>query len=198
MNSENRQHCQRHRYFPASVTSPWRGFDSLKSQKPPNSDIASHHKVEALSSNLRKWCGLLWNPVALLRFTVSIFLFRTRWLCLSCSRAETASPTPTFVNLWLSVLQNCWQNEEFDELRYWNCYTTKIWWTVQTLCQSADMLDKCIDLWLCFLFLMKYYLQILEAELRKGDPLLQVLRSNPQSMNDFPLTIFIITTAHRV
>lgn len=57
------QHYRVHRDFLVCVTSPWRGFDSLKCfPQSENSttqlDIALHHKVNALSVDPYKPCGL--------------------------------------------------------------------------------------------------------------------------------------------
>lgn len=93
------QHYRVHRDFLMCVTSPWRGFDSLKCfPQSENSttqlDIALHHKVNALSLDPYKPCGLrckiLWLHDSAQILTVCIFsFFCSRSLSFSCCRTET-------------------------------------------------------------------------------------------------------------
>lgn len=89
------QHYRAHRDFLVCVTSPWRGFDSLKCfPQSENSttqlDIALHHKVKALSLDPYKRCGLL-SKTLWLRDSAQIltaYIFFLQSLSFSCSRTE--------------------------------------------------------------------------------------------------------------
>lgn len=96
------QHYRAHRDFLVCVTSPWRGFDSLKCfPQSENSttqlDIALHHKVKALSLDPYKQCGLLskilWlcDSTQILTAYISffIYLFFVYSPSSPCSRTET-------------------------------------------------------------------------------------------------------------
>lgn len=80
------QHYRVHRDFLVCVTSPWRGFDSLKSfPQSENSttqlDVASHHKVKALSLDPHKPCGLRSKILWLCNINIYITVYCRLWFC---------------------------------------------------------------------------------------------------------------------
>lgn len=101
------QHYWVHGDFLVCVTSPWRGFDSLKCfPQSENSttqlDIALHHKVNALSLDSYKACGLLckilWLRDSAQILTVCIFFVAAPW------GSSAAGQKHRYFLLWLWVM----------------------------------------------------------------------------------------------
>lgn len=105
------QHYRVHRDFLVCLTSPWRGFDSLKCfPQSENSttqlDIALHHKVNALSLDPYKPCGLLckilWlhDSTQILTVFISFLFF---YFCAPCV-FSAAGLKHRYCLLWLWVI----------------------------------------------------------------------------------------------